>query len=190
MTDTRVSTIPLSEYKKPQVDTMQRVEAERLQHYEEQESKRAKLYMPDIQINVIISLVLATIGLLTSFVVSYSVLVDVSGWMKLPWDFLNYFVPGFVEFLILFSTLDYIISRSRGKKAWAPFWFMFFVSTIAVVGQGVHAYNGWLETGSIPWYGWFGVFMGSLVPLVVVYVTKRMTVLIFSEPIKVGSSAD
>lgn len=151
--------------------------------YVRQETLRAPRVMPDTRGSLFVALTLAGIGLATSFVVSYSTLVAVAEWMKLPLDFLVFIVPGFLETMILFSAYDFIISRSRGNSGRIPFWFMIGVSVIAVVGNAAHSLAAWQATGEIPWYGWLGTFLSAIVPLVVVYISKRLSVLVFSEPI-------
>lgn len=152
--------------------------------YEEQESKRATRIMPDTNHSLWVALAMAGVGLVTSFVVSYSTLVAVAGWMRLEWDVLNWVVPGFIEVMILFSTIDYIIVRSRGASGRVPFWAMVGFSAIAVVGNFAHSLASWLESGEVPWYGWIGILLSAVTPLVVVYLSKRASALVFSEVIE------
>lgn len=153
----------------------------RKERFLEQEERRATRLLPDTNGSLVIALILATVGLLTSFVVSYFTLVSVASWMRLPWDGLDYIVPGFIEVMILFGTYDYIITRSRGNKGFTPMASMILFSLLSVVGNASHTITEWQADGIVPWFGWIGVIMSAFVPFVVVYISKRLSTLVFVE---------
>jgi hypothetical protein len=153
----------------------------RQQRFLEQEERRATRLLPDTNGSLIIALLLATIALLTSFVVSYFTLVSVASWMRLPWEGLDYIVPGFIEVMILFGTYDYIITRSRGNSGVVPMASMILFSLLAVLGNASHTITEWQTDGEVPWFGWIGVTMSAFVPFVVVYISKRLSTLVFVE---------
>lgn len=155
----------------------------REQRFREQEERRATRLLPDTNGSLVIALMLATIALLTSFVVSYFTLVSVASWMRLPWDGLDYIVPGFIEVMILFGTYDYIITRSRGSSGFVPMASMILFSLLSVVGNASHTISEWQADGEVPWFGWIGVTMSAFVPFVVVYISKRLSTLVFVEMI-------
>lgn len=173
---------------KPRVNPAQMAllakEQQRIREFEQQESRRATRIMVDTTPSLIFALILAGTGLLTAFIVSYSTLVAVAGWMQLEQAWLAYIVPAFIEAMIVFSTIDYIIARSRGASTSAPFAAIAGFSAVAVIGNLAHSLNGWMEQGEIPWYGYVGILISALVPLVVVYLSKRLASLVFSEPIQ------
>lgn len=163
----------------------QTAQQKRAEQFELQESKRATRYMPDIQPVLWVAITIATLNILTAGLVSYFTLTDVAGWMMLPVPWLDYVVPGFIELFILFSSIDYVVSESRVKRSGRlPFWVMVGTTGIAVVSQAAHALEAWLETGQVPWFGWFGVALSAVAPLVIVYISKRLTALVFTEPIE------
>ena len=153
----------------------------RQERFLEQEERRATRLLPDTNGSLVIALLLATIALLTSFVVSYFTLVSVASWMRLPWDGLDFIVPGFIEVMILFGTYDYIITRSRGNNGIVPMASMILFSLLAVVGNASHTISEWQADGEVPWFGWIGVTMSAFVPFVVVYISKRLSTLVFVE---------
>jgi hypothetical protein len=155
----------------------------RKERFLEQEERRATRLLPDTNSSLVFALVLAMIGLLTSFVVSYFTLVSVASWMRLPWSGLDFIVPGFIEVMILFGTYDYIISRSRGNSGTVPMASMVLFSLLAVIGNASHTITEWQKTGDVPWFGWIGVLMSAFVPFVVVYISKRLSTLVFVEPL-------
>jgi len=153
----------------------------RNQRFLEQEERRATRLLPDTNGSLIVALLLATVALLTSFVVSYFTLVAVASWMRLPWEGLDFIVPGFIEVMILFGTYDYIITRSRGSNGAVPMASMILFSLLAVVGNASHTITEWQSEGEVPWFGWIGVIMSAFVPFVVVYISKRLSTLVFVE---------
>lgn len=153
----------------------------RQERFLEQEERRATRLLPDTNGSLVIALLLATVALLTSFVVSYFTLVSVASWMRLPWDGLDFIVPGFIEVMILFGTYDYIITRSRGNNGIVPMASMILFSLLSVVGNASHTISEWQADGEVPWFGWIGVTMSAFVPFVVVYISKRLSTLVFVE---------
>lgn len=158
-------------------------DAAKIARYQEQEAKRATRIMADTGPVLMTLLILSGIALLTSFVFSYFALVEVAVWMRPPQEWLVWLVPFFVELIIVLSTLDYVVAKSRGEDGYIPFGAMILFSVIAVVGNGAHTFYEWALDGDVPWEGWLGVVLAGIVPLVVVYISKRITSTVFSEPI-------
>lgn len=158
-------------------------DAAKIARYQEQEAKRATRIMADTGPVLMTLLILSGIALLTSFVFSYFALVEVAVWMRPPQEWLTLLVPGFIELVIVLSALDYVVARSRGESGRTPFWMMIGMSAVAVVGNAAHTFYEWANVGPVPWEGWLGVVLSAIVPLIVVYISKRITSTVFSEPI-------
>ena len=158
----------------------------RITQFEAQESKRATRIMADTTPVLWLLLVLSTIALLTSFVFSYFALVEVAVWMRPPQEWLTLLVPAFVELVIILSAIDYMVDRSRGNSGRVPFAAMVAFSTLAVIGNAAHTFYEWVKDGPVPWEGWLGVGLSAIVPLVVVYISKRLTQVVFAEPIVIS----
>lgn len=152
--------------------------------FQQQEAERATRIMADTDRVLKTALALNGLALLTAFVFSYFALVEVAVWMKPPQPWLTYLVPFFVELVIVLSALDYTISRSRGATGRVPLAAMVAASIVAVIGNAAHTLYEWLADGAVPWEGWIGVGLAAVVPLVVVYISKRLTVTVFAEPIR------
>jgi len=162
-------------------------DAAKIARYQEQEAKRATRIMADTGPVLMTLLILSGIALLTSFVFSYFALVEVAVWMRPPQEWLVLLVPGFIETVIVLSALDYVVARSRGESGRTPFWMMIAMSAVAVVGNAAHTLYEWIaEFEVVPWEGWLGVILSAIVPLIVVYISKRITSTVFSEPITLG----
>lgn len=158
------------------------LEAERLERQREQEAKRAKRIQPDTRLSLIVALSIAGIALVTSFTISYANIAGTAEWMKLSWHPLVYIVPGFIELLMVFSTLDFIISRSRGSNGRTPLAAMVVLSAIAVLGGAAHTIAGWgSDFAFTNWEAMVGTILSAAAPLVVVFVSKRLSALVFEE---------
>jgi predicted membrane protein len=170
--------------RKTNLERMEReIEERRLERKAEREARRARPLPIDTRITLSIALIIGTIVIATAFTISYATMVSVASWMKLPWEPLIYAVPGFIELLVILSTLDYIVTRSRGKSARAPLWATVALSAIAVLGNAAHTVQQWgSEFGPAHWESFIGVALSALAPLVVVYVAKRITALVFEHP--------
>ena len=163
---------------------IQRDQRDRLvAQYEAQEAKRATRIMSDTTPVLRTLLILSAIALLTSFVFSYFALVEVAVWMRPPQTWLVFLVPGFIELMIVLSAIDYMVDQSRGKKGRVPFGAMIGFSIIAVIGNAAHTFYEWIIEGPVPWEGYIGIGLAAIVPLVVVYISKRLTQVVFAEPI-------
>jgi hypothetical protein len=151
--------------------------------YHAQEAKRATRIMADTGPVLWVLLILSAIALLTAFVFSYFALVEVAVWMRPPEPWLTFLVPGFIELMVVLSSVDYVVTRSRGGTGRMPLGAMIAASLIAVIGNAAHTVYEWLNDGDIPWEGYIGIGLAAIVPLVVVYISKRLTVTVFSEPL-------
>jgi hypothetical protein len=151
----------------------------------EAEAKRAERYQPDTTTALRVALAMAGVPLATAGTISYSTTVAVAGWMRLPWPVLDYIVPGMIEALIIFSSFDYLISESRKLGAGrGPFWAMIGFSAIGVIGNAAFTISGWGSGFSGSNYqALIGTILSGLAPFVVVYVSKRLSKLVFAEAI-------
>ena len=146
------------------------------------EAKRATRLQPDTKGSLAVALSIAVVNLATAGAISYATLVAVAEWMKLPWDGLNWVVPGFVELLIIFSSLDYLISKSRGATGRAPFWAMVGFTLIAVVANAAHSISEWgTDFTGENWQALIGVGLSAAAPFVVVYIAERLAALVFTD---------
>lgn len=176
---------PVRERRKPGRKTNAEREQRALEHQRalrarEQESKRAKRIQPDTRTSLIVALSIAGVALVTSFTISYANIAGTAEWMKLSWHPLVYIVPGFIELLMVFSTLDYIISRSRGDSGRTALGAMVVLSAIAVLGGAAHTIAGWGSAFSVSnWEAMVGTILSAAAPLVVVFVSKRLSALVF-----------
>lgn len=172
-----------SERKKPGRKSNE--ERARIAEERERRARRARPLPVDTRVTLAVTLVIATSVILAAFTVSYFTMVAVAGWMRLPAEvaWLAYAVPGFIELLVIFSTFDYILTKTRQAAAWGPYWAMVGFSAIAVLGNAAHSIQAWGSAfGLGHWESLIGVILSALAPLVVVYVAKRVTALVFEHP--------
>lgn len=158
-------------------------EAIRLEHVAHTERNRAVRLQPDTKHSLRLALVLAAVPLLTAGAVSYATTVAVAAWMKLPWPVLDYVVPGMLEALVVFSSLDYLIAESRKKGSGrGPFWAMIGFSAVNVLGNVAHTIVEWGPSfGGTNWQSFIGAGLSGSAAFVVVYLSKRLAALAFVE---------
>ncbi len=147
------------------------------------ESKRAVRHQPDTKHSQRAALILASVPLVTAGIVSYFTTVAVAQWMALPLPWLDFVVPGMLEALVIFSSLDFIINESRKKGSGRPaFWAMIAFSAVNVLGNSAHTIVTWGPSfGGSNWQSYIGVALSGAAPFVVVYLSKRLSTLIFAE---------
>lgn len=170
-----------SDSERAQIQFDQELAAKRL-HVE---SKRAVRQLPDTKHSLRVAIALAAVPLATAGLVSYFTTVSVAVWMKLPIPALDYVVPGMLEALVIFCSIDYIISESRAKNSGrGPFMAMIGFSAINVLGNAAHTIVAWgPQFGGTNWQSYIGVVLSAAAPLVVVFLSKRISVLVFAEAV-------
>lgn len=183
----RVVDEPVVEDLAPVEMTLTAAEQKRADFLDYVESKRAKRWLPDTTASMILLVSIAGVVLITSGLISYATMVAVAEWMKLPpgMPWLPFAVPGFVELLIIFSSLDYIMTRSRGKvkESKTPFIAMIVLSSVAVIANAAHTIAGWGVDFSVTnWQAVIGTLLSAAAPLVVLYISKRLSALVYIDP--------
>jgi hypothetical protein len=158
-------------------------EALKAKRRKEVEAKRAIRQQPDTKHSQMAAIILAGVPLAAASIISYFTTVAVATWMQLPLAWLDYAVPGMLEALVIFSSLDYIINESRKKGSGQPaFWAMVGFSAINVVGNAAHTIVQWgASFGGTNWQSYIGVVLSGGSAFVVVYLSKRISTLVFVE---------
>lgn len=157
-----------------------RIEAEAAERRLEQERKRAIRIQPDTKPVLGVVLGIAGVVLATAFTISYATTVAVAGWMKLPIPGLAFIVPGALELLAIFSTLDYLVTRSRGGSGRVAMIAMWVFSGILVLANAAHTVSEWGSAFSFTnWQAMIGVVLSASAPLITVFISKRISALVF-----------
>ncbi|UOE45913.1 hypothetical protein [Agromyces larvae] len=149
----------------------------------EQEKKRARRIQPDTKGVLRLVLVIAGVVLATAFTISYATTVAVAEWMMLPIPALAFIVPGALELLAIFSTVDYLVTRSRGGSGKVAMLAMWAFSCVLVLANAAHTIAEWGDDFAFTnWQAVIGVVLSASAPLITIYISKRISALVFAAP--------
>lgn len=161
------------------------LELEELRRRVEQEKGRAIRRQPDTKVVLNVAYALTGVSFATAFIISYATMAATAEWMRLPWEWLAWAVPGFVEVLIVFCAIDYVVQMSRGatRDARTPFVAQWVLASVAALANGAHTISEWgADWGVVNWQSLIGTVLSVAAPLVVVYTSKRLAKLVFVDP--------
>jgi len=138
-------------------------------------SKRAQKLDPRNKGTFRLSIIVGLLIILTAGVFSFATVADSANWMKPSWEWLIYVVPGFIELIIVFSYIDYMITRQNNALL-----AMVIASVLAVVANAAHTISEWgLDAFSSGFEPWVGTLMSAAAPLAVLWISKRGTSIAF-----------
>lgn len=153
----------------------------------EVESKRAIRIQPDTKGVLNTSFIMSAVVLGTSFLISYFTLAAAAEWMRLPSElpWLRFAVPGFIELAIILSSVFYAIERSRGGKGRQFMAVQWTLTLVAAFANAAHTIREWgADWGLENWESLVGTALAAAAPLVVVWVSKSLSRIVFAEPEK------
>lgn len=137
--------------------------------------KRATPLDPRNKATFWVALVFAAVILLSAGLFSYAAVAGAAEWMRPEWAWLVWVVPGFLEFIIVFEGLDYLITRKV-----SALWWMGAASIIAVLANTAHTVSEWgVDAFSSGFEPWIGTIMSAAAPLAVILITKRVSLIAF-----------
>lgn len=140
-------------------------------------SGRAVKLDPRNKVTFWLALMVAAVILLTAGLFSYANVAASSEWVKPQWPWLIWVVPGFIELIIVFAGLDYLITRQAGAL-----WTMVAASAVAVIANGAHTVAAWgLFAFSSGFEPWVGTMISAAAPAAVILITKRVSKIAFVE---------
>jgi len=159
------------------------------ERYERQEAKRATPVQPDTNKTLTVALVLGTVAVLTSGVISFNGITSIAALVGLSAGWMAYMFFGFIEVLIGYFTVNYVIRASRSTetgeqvKAIGDFWGLVVFSSIAVLGNAYHtlSFHNWNFASPDTWAG---VVLSATAPAAVIWVTKSASATLFARPIR------
>lgn len=157
--------------------------------WEQQEAKRAQPIQPDQRNVLVVSLVLAAIAMIASGIISFNGITSVAQYVGLSADWQAWMFFGFVELLIVFFTVLYLVVGSRTDDdgnpvtAYIEFVGLVFFSAIAVYGNLIHT----LDFHDFDFQSvetWTGVLLSVSAPIAVIWVTKSSSRVLFAKPVR------
>jgi len=140
---------------------------------------KSKRINPDAMPVLYTAVSLVTILMLSSFVVSFSGIYEVSAWTGLP-PFLQWLPAFFIDAAILAYTISLVVFKARGESTWRTLAGLSGFALMSVIANVAHTLNYW--DGSITDYrGWIGVAITAAAPIAVLLASEEITRLAFEK---------
>lgn len=161
-----------------------KAERERIQEkYDLQEQKRARPIQVDQKGTLFAAFGLAGVALITSGVISFNGITSIAPLIGLSADWQAPMLFGFIEVLIVYFSIVYLVRRSRAKEAQGDFAGLITFSAAALLGNAYHTFDfhNW-ELGQADTYA--GVLLSITAPIAVIWVTKSASGTLFAEAIR------
>ena len=141
--------------------------------------KKSKRINPDALPVLYTAVALVTILMISSFVVSFSGIYEVSAWTGLP-VILQWLPAFFIDAAILAYTISLVVFKARGESTWRTLMGLTGFAAMSVVANVAHTLNYW--NGSITDYrGWIGVAITAAAPIAVLLASEEITRLAFEK---------
>lgn len=142
-------------------------------------AKRSKRINPDALPVLYTAVALVSILMLSSFVVSFSGIYEVSAWTGLP-KILQWLPAFFIDAAILAYTISLVVFKARGESVWRTLAGLTGFAVMSVVANIAHTLNYW--NGSVTDYrGWIGVAITAAAPIAVLLASEEITRLAFEK---------
>lgn len=144
-------------------------------------AKRARQRLnPDSRSTLIAAVFFVFVLMISSFIVSFNGIYDVSAWTGLP-VFLQWLPALFIDAAIIAYTISLIVFKARGESTWRTTLGLFGFALMSVVANISHTLSFW--DGSLGDYkAWVGVFITASAPIAVLLASEEITRLAFAKP--------
>jgi hypothetical protein len=141
--------------------------------------KKSKRINPDALPVLYTAVALVTILMISSFVVSFSGIYEVSAWTGLP-TILQWLPAFFIDAAILAYTISLVVFKARGESTWRTLAGLTGFAAMSVVANVAHTLNYW--NGNVTDYrGWIGVAITAAAPIAVLLASEEITRLAFEK---------
>jgi len=146
---------------------------------EKNKPKKSSRINPDALPVLYTAVALVSILMISSFVVSFSGIYEVSAWTGLP-VILQWLPAFFIDAAILAYTISLVVFKARGESTWRTLVGLTGFAAMSVVANVAHTLNYW--NGSITDYrGWIGVAITAAAPIAVLLASEEITRLAFEK---------
>lgn len=153
------------------------------ERYRVQEAKRAVRIQVDQKGTLVVNLVIASVALVTSGIISFNGITSIAPLIGLTFGWQAYLLFGFIEALILYFTLNFLVRSSREDDGgFGDFAGLITFSALAVAGNFWHTatFHEWSGTPDM----WAGVVLSVTAPVAVIWVAKSSSSTLFAKSIK------
>jgi len=123
---------------------------------------------------------LVSVLMLSSFIVSFSGIYEVSAWTGIP-KVIQWLPALFIDAAILAYTISLIVFKARGESTWRTLIGLTSFASISIVANIAHTLAFW--GGSVLDYrAWIGVLITASAPVAVLLASEEITRLAFAKP--------
>jgi hypothetical protein len=148
---------------------------------EVKESKeRSPRINPDAIPVLAVAVGLVSILMLSSFIVSFSGIYEVSAWTGIP-KVLQWLPALFIDAAILAYTISLIVFKARGESTWRTLIGLVSFASISVVANVAHTLAFW-QGSVLDYRAWIGVLITASAPIAVLLASEEITRLAFAKP--------
>jgi hypothetical protein len=160
-------------------ETLAKLSNELEKKYEYAPKKKSKRINPDALPVLYTAVALVSILMISSFVVSFSGIYEVSAWTGIP-TILQWLPAFFIDAAILAYTISLVVFKARGESTWRTLAGLTGFAAMSVVANVAHTLNYW--NGSVTDYrGWIGVAITAAAPIAVLLASEEITRLAFEK---------
>ena len=146
----------------------------------EQSSSNAQRINPDSRGTLWIALILVFILMLSSFVVSFSGIWDISQYTGLP-VFLQWVPALFIDAAILAYTIALFVFTARGEGTFRTIFWLFIFAGVSIAANVAHTldYLSTIGVGNGDYRLWIGVAITASAPIAVLAASEEISRLVF-----------
>ena len=123
---------------------------------------------------------LVAILMVSSFIVSFSGIYDVSAWTGIP-DVIQWLPALFIDAAILAYTISLVVFKARGESTWRTMVGLIAFAGISVVANIAHTLSFW-DGELTDFRAWIGVLITAAAPIAVLLAAEEITRLAFEKP--------
>jgi hypothetical protein len=128
------------------------------------------------------AVILVGILMVSSFIVSFSGIYDVSQWTGIP-EVIQWLPAVFIDAAILAYTISLVVFKARGESTWRTMLGLIAFAGISVVANVAHTLAFW--NGELTDFrAWIGVIITAAAPIAVLLAAEEITRLAFQAPKK------
>jgi hypothetical protein len=123
---------------------------------------------------------LVAILMVSSFIVSFSGIYEVSQWTGIP-TFIQWLPALFIDAAILAYTISLVVFKARGESTWRTMVGLIAFAGISVVANVAHTLS-FLNGELTDFRAWIGVLITAAAPIAVLLAAEEITRLAFEKP--------
>lgn len=123
---------------------------------------------------------LVAILMVSSFIVSFSGIYDVSAWTGIP-SVIQWLPALFIDAAILAYTISLVVFKARGESTWRTMIGLIAFAGISVVANIAHTLSFW-DGELTDFRAWIGVLITAAAPIAVLLAAEEITRLAFEKP--------